>query len=126
MRIQFTREETAIIENNRVNGIDIENSFIPSETEGRTITLGLTVIDPYKFNMFISKYFSDPEIKNQIGAELAQFDLGTPIDRTNLFALKDYIDQYLSTIKNDIDSVICGEQIYSSDESNIDNNETNS
>lgn len=100
MRIQFTNAETESIENSRINGIAPEDSFVPSEIEGRIITLGLHISDPYKFNMFINRFFTDPSIKDQIGAEIAGFDLGAPINRESLFTLKDCID-----------NIICGEPL---------------
>ena len=79
MRVQFTNKENEIIEGKSYD------AYIPFGTE--IITAGLKVTDPYKFNMFIAQYLQNPDIANQIGAELVHVDLCEPITRDKLIPI---------------------------------------
>lgn len=79
MRVQFTNKENEIIEGKSYD------AYIPFGTD--IITAGLKVTDPYKFNMFIAQYLQNPDIANQIGAELVHVDLCEPITRDKLIPI---------------------------------------
>jgi hypothetical protein len=95
MRVQFTNDENMIIESTRITGIDKEACFIPPESMDTVITLGFRVKDPFKLNMFIKKYLEDDSIKDQVGAEIVHIDIVPPINRANLFYLRNCIDEML-------------------------------
>ena len=96
MRVQFTNEESNIIEESRASGLKPQESYVPSELEGKVATLGVLVSDPYKFNMFIKKYLEDPEIKDQIGAELVHMELMPPIERASALFLQTWVNNYIN------------------------------
>ena len=98
MRVQFTNDENMIIESTRITGIDQETCFIPPESMNTVITLGFRVKDPFKLNMFIKKYLEDDSIKDQVGGELVLVEVAPPINRTNLYMMRNLIDEILGYI----------------------------
>lgn len=95
MRVQFTNEENILIQSNKIAGIEQSECFIPVETTGKVMTLGIRVLDPFKFNMFIKKFIEDDTVKDQIGAEIAHIDVNFPVSREDLFYLKNYIEEMI-------------------------------
>jgi len=104
MRVQFTNEENTLIASSRITGIQPETRIIPEDFTDNAVTLGLRVTDPFIFNMFLKRYLEDPNIKNQIGAEITLIDLAPPVNRDYLYYLKESIDN----IKISIDNIING------------------
>jgi len=85
MRVQYTNKETEIIEGKSYD------AYIPFNFDGLVITAGLRITDVYKFNMFISQYLQDEDIRNQIGAELVHVDLHEPITRDKLINIHNFL-----------------------------------
>lgn len=96
MRVQFTNKEQEIIDSKEYNDV---KEYIPASTQDEIITMGLKVIDPYKFNMFIEKFLTNPQIKDQIGAECVHVDLKEPITRDKLYMLYTAIGEMISPTK---------------------------
>ncbi len=95
MRVQFTDEENTLIASSRITGIQPEIRIIPENFTNNTMTLGLRITDPFIFNMFLKRYLEDPSIKNQIGAEITFIDLASPINRDNLYYLREFLDDII-------------------------------
>lgn len=104
MRVQFTNEENTLIASSRITGIQPETRIIPEDFTDNSVTLGLRVTDPFIFNMFLKRYLEDPNIKNQIGAEITLIDLAPPVNRDHLYNLRDYIDNIINGIEPDINN----------------------
>lgn len=102
MRVQFTNEENKIIEERRAtNALPEKETYIDPKYKDKIITLGLEIKDPYKFNMFIQKFLTVPEIADQIGAKCVHVDLSKPITKSNLIFIRNYIDELLFNNFND-------------------------
>lgn len=102
MRVQFTKEELAIIERRRQG--DQEGVIVPSDQQNKTITMAIEISDVHKFNMFLDKYLKDPNIKDQIGAKCVHVDFRKPIMTTELIAIQNYINDIIGLNKTNNDT----------------------
>ena len=90
MRVQFTKKELEMIESGQP-----DNIYILPDNEGQIITAGLKINDVNKFNMFISQYLQNPDIAEQVGAELVHVDLHEPITRAQLIGVHNLIGELI-------------------------------
>lgn len=105
MRVQYTNDESKMIEKYRTSGNPGEETYIYPQMAGKTITVGLYINDPYKFDMFLKNFLKDESIRDQIGAGIIHLDMAPPIQRAELFKLKNDIDK----LNNICDKLILGE-----------------
>lgn len=100
MRIQYTKAENESIEFIRKENKNFDGIIIPVEGQGQEITLGLKITDVHKFNMFVASWIGDqgkeePQIANEIGANIVHIDYRPPIKTEYLLFLQNYINGIL-------------------------------